>query len=267
MHRPLTRLLSTTVSALALALPFGLLSGCSQAADTPLDQPLSAAVMKKLETASTAGLGIEEMPLYTSFQAIHGPNPGTSDKKAGVLYIGADFCPYCAALRWPLAIALMRFGTLSGLQTMRSSPDDVYPDTTTLTFVKAKFVSHYVHFQQVETADRHGKPLEPLVGQAAELFRKFDAPPYSSQAGGIPFVYIGGRWLLLGSPVNPKDYGKKPWSKIADELANPNSKLAKAVLPQANLITAAICNATGGKPAKICKAPAIVTTAALLPPR
>lgn len=245
-------------------LLLGLLAACSKAEDR-LDQPLSADIMHKLEAASDAGLKLNEAPLFTSLQSVHGDNPGNG-KQPGVLYVGADFCPYCASLRWPLAIALMRFGQLDGLHTMRSSPDDVYPDTTTINFVKATFASDHIRFQAVETADRHGKRLQPLTGQAAQLFQKFDAPPYTKQPGGIPFLYIGGKWLLLGTLVSPEAFGKQSWEKIADQLADPHSKLFKAVLPQANLLTAAICDTTGGQPAQVCKAPGVQAAAALLPP-
>jgi len=32
-----------------------------------------------------------------------------------VVYIGAEYCPYCAVERWPLIVALNRFGTLTNL--------------------------------------------------------------------------------------------------------------------------------------------------------
>jgi hypothetical protein len=32
-----------------------------------------------------------------------------------MLYIGAEYCPYCAAERWPLVMALSKFGTFSNL--------------------------------------------------------------------------------------------------------------------------------------------------------
>ena len=44
-----------------------------------------------------------------------------------VFYLGAEYCPYCAAERWPMIIALSRFGTFSGLKTTTSSSSDVYP--------------------------------------------------------------------------------------------------------------------------------------------
>ena len=34
----------------------------------------------------------------------------TSNGKPEMLYIGAEFCPYCAASRWSMALALSRFG-------------------------------------------------------------------------------------------------------------------------------------------------------------
>ena len=37
----------------------------------------------------------------------------TSNGKPEMLYIGAEYCPYCAATRWSMAVALSRFGTLS----------------------------------------------------------------------------------------------------------------------------------------------------------
>ena len=43
----------------------------------------------------------------------------TGKKKPELLYIGAEYCPYCAASRWPLIIALSRFGTFKGLRDHR----------------------------------------------------------------------------------------------------------------------------------------------------
>ena len=43
------------------------------------------------------------------------------DGKPEVLYVGAEYCPFCAAERWPLMIALSRFGTFSGVGLTHSS--------------------------------------------------------------------------------------------------------------------------------------------------
>ena len=47
------------------------------------------------------------------------------------LFVGADFCPYCAATRWGIIVALSRFGTFNGLFNMLSSATDVAPSTPT----------------------------------------------------------------------------------------------------------------------------------------
>ena len=43
------------------------------------------------------------------------------DGKPEVLYIGAEYCPYCAAERWAMVQALSRFGTFSNLHFIHSN--------------------------------------------------------------------------------------------------------------------------------------------------
>lgn len=266
--RTLSPLRSAALAALPLLAALSAHAGSLMPprADATLDQPLEPGIVKNLQKASQEGLAATRAPDFTSMQAIKGPNPGQAAGKSTVLYVGADYCPFCAALRWPLTIALMRFGDFQGLRTMRSSPKDVYPDTTTVTFAKAQYSSRYVDFVPVETADRLGHPLDPLKGQPAKLFQEFDAEPYTAHPNGIPFLYIGGRWLLLGAPVNPDLYAKLDWAQIAEKLANPKGMLSRVVMPQANLITAAICQTTGQQPAKVCKSPGVQAAAEMLPP-
>jgi hypothetical protein len=254
------------VAATASVLLLSSLTACSRPSEDGIGQPLSASASARLKSASDLGLQLEQIPPYTSMQGIAGEST-EANAKPKVLYVGADFCPYCAATRWPLSIALMRFGTLKGLKTMRSSATDVYPNTTTLSFADASYSSPYIRFQAVETADRNGKALQPLNGDNAKLFQKYDVPPYASHPGGIPFLYIGGRWLLLDAPVNPRAIGDGDWNAIASRLAQPGSSLAEAVLPQANLITAAICETTGNKPEKVCRSPGVIAASSALPPQ
>ena len=55
--------------------------------------------------------------------------PLTSGGKPSVLYIGAEYCPYCATERWAMVAALSRFGTFSGLRGIKSAATDAYPNT------------------------------------------------------------------------------------------------------------------------------------------
>src|SRR5580692_13161715 len=74
----------------------------------------------------------------------------TSGGKPEVLYIGAEYCPYCAAERWALAQALSRFGTLSNLHFIHSTSSDIYSNTSTLTFYGSSYTSKYISFHPVE---------------------------------------------------------------------------------------------------------------------
>jgi hypothetical protein len=59
----------------------------------------------------------------------------TSGGKPEMLYIGAEFCPFCGAMRWSMAVALSRFGTFTTpLRGFHSSATDTDPSTPTLTF-------------------------------------------------------------------------------------------------------------------------------------
>jgi hypothetical protein len=85
-------------------------------------------------------------------------SPRTAGGKPEVLYVGAGFCPYCAALRWPLIVALSRFGSFSGLTPDRSAitagsgQREPYPATPTWTFHGSSYASKYLVFTPVETS-------------------------------------------------------------------------------------------------------------------
>lgn len=76
--------------------------------------------------------------------------------KPEVLYVGAEFCTYCAAVRWPLIVALSRFGSFSGLTPARSAVTagsgqrEPYPATPTWTFYRSSYASPYLTFTPVE---------------------------------------------------------------------------------------------------------------------
>jgi hypothetical protein len=163
-----------------------------------------------------------------------------------VFYMGAEYCPYCAAERWPMIIALSRFGTFSGLKTTSSSSTDVYPNTPTFTFHGAAYTSQYVDFVSVETTDRNQNPLESPTSAQQALVNQYDT------SGSIPFVDFGNRYAFSGAMYLPDVLGGMSWKAVADSLLNPSSPQAKAILGSANLITAAVCKLTGDQPATVC---------------
>jgi Domain of unknown function (DUF929) len=200
-------------------------------------------------------------------QTIKGGTPLTANGKPEMLYMGAEYCPYCAAARWGMIVALSRFGTFSGLQTIHSAaangagqaePD---PNTPTWTFVNSKYTSKYLTFTPVEmqtnipdkSTGTYTDLQTPTKDQQA-LLTKYDAAPYTSQAGAIPFMDFGNQYVSIGTPYDPGVLAGLSWSTIASDLHNPNSAVAKAINGTANYITAAICKMTGNQPASACTA-------------
>lgn len=193
----------------------------------------------------------------------------TTGGKPEVLYIGAEYCPYCAAERWAVVVALSRFGAFSGLGETASSPSDVFPNTSTLTFHGASYASNYLTFTGKEIQSNqvvNGKyaPLDTLSSAQQALFDKYDAPPYASSAGSIPFIDIGGRYLISGASYDAQVLQGKTQAQIAAALSDPNSAIAKAVDGTANLITAAVCQLTNGQPGAVCQSSGVTTATAAL---
>jgi hypothetical protein len=195
------------------------------------------------------------------------PAPLTSGGKPELLYIGAEYCPYCAANRWAMIVALSRFGTFSGLATVHSGitngagDQEPYPNTSTFTFANAKYTSPYLTFTSVEgetnipdSSTGGYTSLQNPTSAQQELLTKYDAPPYidSSEAGAIPFLDFGNKYVSIGVSYPNTAIQGLSWSTIAADLHNPNSAAAKAVDGTANYFTAAICKMTGNQPASAC---------------
>ena len=187
-----------------------------------------------------------------------------------MLYVGAEYCPFCAAQRWPVVVALSRFGTWSGLGKTTSASDDVYPDTATLSFHGATYTSDYLSFTGVETSGRtklNGQytPLDTLSAADQKTFETFNRPPYTTgSAGGIPFLDLGGSYVSAGASLDPQLLAGKTHRQIAAALSDPASPLAQAVDGSANVITAAMCEVTGQQPTQVCSAPGVTAAAKTL---
>jgi thiol-disulfide isomerase/thioredoxin len=208
--------------------------------------PLPASVLKKLtvpqSTLAPVGVGTSAT---SALKPVTGPAL-TSGGKPEMLYIGAEWCPYCAAERWAMAVALSRFGTFTPLSGVHSSSTDVYPNTATLTFYKSTYTSKYLTFTPVENQDVNRNTLVPVTSAQQALWTKY-APP----GNGYPFIDIGNRFVT-GVTYNPAVLKGLTWQQIANDLHNPSSAVAKGAVGSANLFTAAICKMTGNAPSNVC---------------
>ncbi|HTZ92509.1 MAG TPA: DUF929 family protein [Streptosporangiaceae bacterium] len=234
-----------------------------------------AAIASELATipASTydaVGAGPSGSNAVAPLSPISAP-PLTSGGKPQVFYLGAEYCPFCAAERWAMVTALSRFGTFTGLHFIHSTSQDIYSNTATLSFYRSTYASSYLVFTPVESATVTDEPLQSPTAAQAALISKYDAVPYvpKSAAGKIPFIDFGGAYVDSGAQYVPSVLGTTPvedpshfgltWAQIAQDLRNPSSPVAQAVLGAANRITAAVCKLTHGQPGNVCQSAAVTS--------
>jgi hypothetical protein len=208
--------------------------------------PAPAASVTQVTTVAAADLTKVDTTSVTSPPKAATGTALTYDGKPGILYYGAEYCPYCAAERWPFVQALSRFGTWTGLDETTSSSTDVHPNTATFSFLNAKFTSQYLSLQTVESENNKGATLQKATDAQNAVVAKYDS------AGSIPFISFGNRWIINGATYDSTALDGKSFDEIAAAVPDPNTAIGKAVLGNANVMTAAICDITGNKPANVC---------------
>lgn len=203
--------------------------------------------------------GVSDSTL-NSVGAISGVNPPaaisgsplTSGGKPEVLFVGGEYCPFCAVERWSMIVALSRFGEFTGIQYMQSSSTDVNPNTPTFTFSGATYTSKYITFVPVEEFDRSGSIRQALTSDQQALVTQYDTCSGRSSSGGIPFIDMGNTYAVnCGAQFN-LDLSGDNWTQIASQLSDPNSDIARLIDGAANSLITAICKVDGGQPAAVC---------------
>jgi hypothetical protein len=227
--------------------------------------PASASVVNTITHISAselADVGAGALPtLPETIPSSYKPVKLTSHGLPEVLYIGGEYCPYCGYTRWALLVALSRFGTFTGLQTIRSSVTDTAgPNLATFTFAHGfKYTSKYLVFTPRELVTNYTKngnwaPLQTLNKAQDKVYASLDP------TGGFPFVDFSGTTAVVGmSTKAPTPLVGLDWSQIAHDLTQKNSAQAQMVLGGANDYTAAICQVTNNKPASVCTSSTIRT--------
>ena len=128
------------VAVIAVVVVF-VLAGRSTPKPQAAFGPPAPTVMSSLTspTASmyaTVGTGGQSNP----WTPLHGAS-GLNTSPPELLYVGADYCPYCAFERWSTINALSRFGKADNLSLMKSSSTDVYPSTSTFSYYGSNIVA------------------------------------------------------------------------------------------------------------------------------
>ncbi len=254
--------IGSAVAVVAIVVAFVIIkntTGSSSAGAIPTGAAASSVISDVTSVPAATLAAVGKGTITTSPSRLTGQPALTSGGKPEIVYIGAEYCPFCAAERWAMTVALSRFGTFSGLGLTHSDTADVYANTKTLTFYKSAYTSQYMVFTPVEQTDPNKKPLQQTTAQQNALIAKYDSPPYvsASNQGAIPFVDYGNKYLVSGASYSPQVLQGKSWSQISSALANPKSPIAQAVDGTANVLIATICKLTGNQPASVCTAPSI----------
>jgi hypothetical protein len=190
--------------------------------------------------------------------------PLTANGKPEVLFIGAEPCPYCATERWGMVVALSQFGTFSNLKLIQSATTE-HPIVRSFTFHDSGYQSPYISFVPVELTSnvvgRGGRyqRLQQLTPAQNALFKELAPRPT------VPVVDVANQTANVGSTVSPTLTGGLSWMKLASSLKHPNSISGQAIAGTAEVLTAEICQATGGAPASVCGSAVVQDYEAALP--
>ena len=149
---------------------------------------------------------------------------------------------------------------------MSSYSGDVYPNTPTFTFIKAKYTSKYLAFKSVEEytnyLDKAGtyyaKLQKPTSAEELAQIAKYDTAQVHQGADGqqtaesIPFVDYGNQYLVAGASYSPSTLAGSSRNEIAGALGNASSPITDAIITSANYQTAALCQLTKDQPGDVC---------------
>jgi hypothetical protein len=241
--------------------------------------PLAASIKNMVDPVTTISLSVFNSVGVYGQQLPMTVTKGQVELKSGALpqmvYVGGEFCPYCAMSRWAFVAALSRFGTFSGLKVTSSATGD--GNIPTFSVLGSTFTSKYLVFTPYEETDRNQAALQTVPNDVLALYLKYDgngstlAPAVFNPGtqAGIPFIDIANRAVSSGAPgflrpVQDALQGGGPASTtvaaaavIATAMHDPSTPEASALgvkylIGFANYITAGICFADGGKPSSVC---------------
>ena len=216
-------------------------------------------------TFDAVGLGRVQQNDIT-LTRLTGPAPESGGAKRVILAAIAEWCPHCVANSWVLALALDRFGRLTGLRTINSGTyygkhggAPAFSNTHGLSFFDASYSSRYLIFKPVILFAKDGASLEHETTAQKRTLRTFHA------LGSFPALDLGGAYGLVGVGFSPGILNGLTPAQIAGQLANPNSAVAPYIDGEANLLTAAFCVATAQQPTATCHSKGVLAAARTLP--
>jgi hypothetical protein len=215
---------------------------------------LFALLMTACGNQSSQGPSSTPTPAKLDYSGIHRihEHPQLLRGHPLTVFVGAHYCPYCASMRWPLVVALRRFGTFTGLRQVSSKDRyEGFASIATYDFSRASYQSDYVTFSSAEIADVSGNPLQSLDDDQTDLVNHLDP------SGAIPFVFVAGSYTAL-LPFSPQLLVGHSFDEIAEQISSSSpGEIGRLINAEADALTAAICKTDGAQPASACGSPAM----------
>ncbi len=227
-------------------------SGTVDRASPPAGTPIPAATLAKLQSVPVSTLAAAPTGgVVTTPQSVNDPAL-MADGKPAVLYIGAEFCPHCAAERWPLYIALSKFGTFNP-QPGRIHSANLDGDVPTLTFFGTTFSSPYLTFTPVEvyTNKPQGNGYAPLQTPTQAQLTLWE----DTNGASFPFVDFGGKKVLPSAQYLFTPLENLPFSAVAAQVGNNSTTIGANIdASAAQLITTICVSLSHDQPSDVCSA-------------
>ena len=181
----------------------------------------------------------------------------TKNGKPEVLFIGAEFCPICAAERWPMTMALMKFGTFTNLQQTHSAIRD--GNVGTWSYYGATYTSQYLTFQPYEiyTNQPSGGYYKALEKLPADAQANWTANLGSNLT--FPFVNFAGKEALETAQFNPSTIYNHSFDTILGAVGSNDQTTGANIDAAAAVFTKYLCGITNDQPSDVCSAVQSVT--------
>ena len=174
-----------------------------------------------------------------------------------LLFVGAEYCSFCAAERWPLIAALSRFGTFTSLYDAESSSIDFAPDTASFSFYLSRYHSRYVDFRPYEVKS---DVLGP-TGYTALMDLPLDVLGVQhalDPSMTLPFVDVANRVVAPEAAFSPVTLVGLSRDQIAGGLTDATNPVTRSIVASANYLSAAICLSDHQRPGSVCGSSGVV---------
>ena len=224
-------------------------------------KPAPAAAVTQMENVpiSTMVAAVSKVnPQNLNYATAAKGGPLTTNGKPQVLFIGAEFCPICAAERWPMTLALMKFGTFTGLKQTHSAVAD--GNAGTWSYYGATYSSPYFSFdpQELYTNQPSGSYYKPLDKVTPQAQQNWVANEGSNES--FPFINFGGTATLQSAQFNPQLIYYHDFNYVLNAVGDNNSNVGAQIDAAAAVFVKYLCTMTHDQgPPGVCAAVANVS--------